>query len=178
MRTAVNRIFVAGLVIASGAAVGVQLTAQDVRLTAQDVPPAVMACISDGTKVGHTYLQHSEPAKLAEAVKIYQQKTPDAEYPEGTVFRLIPGEAMVKRTHAAFPNSNGWEYFALTVNAQGTTVRARGDEASNRIGTCQSCHTGAAKSDYICSAGTGCPTVPLTEEQIAQIQKNDPRCAK
>ena len=55
---------------------------------------------------------------------------------------------------------------------------ARGDEAANRIGTCQSCHSGAAKSDYICSAGSGCPPVPLSEEQIAQIQKNDPRCQK
>ncbi len=158
-------------VVAAGALIGV-------RLAAQDVPPELTACISDGTKVGHTYLQHPDPAKLAAAVKLYEGKATDAEYPEGTVFRLVPGEAMVKRSRAAFPNSNGWEYFALTVNAQGTTVRARGDEAANRIGTCQSCHSASAKSDYICSAGSGCPPVPLAEEQIAQIQKNDPRCAR
>ena len=171
MRDLIVRLSVVSLIVTVGAVVGV-------RLSAQDVPPAVMACISDGTKVGHTYIQHTDPAKLAAAVEIYEAKAPDLEYPEGTVFRLIPGEAMVKRTRAAFPNSNGWEYFALTVNAEGTTVRARGDAAANGLGTCQSCHTGAAKSDYICSAGSGCAPVPLTEERIAQIQKNDPRCAK
>jgi hypothetical protein len=171
MRTAIFRISLVLVVVSTAALIGV-------RLAAQDVPPAVMACISDGTKVGHTYLHHSDPTKLADAVRIYQARTPDAEYPEGTVFRLIPGEAMVKRTRAAFPDSNGWEYFALTVNAEGTTVRARGNEAANGLGTCQSCHSGAAKSDYVCSAGSGCAPVPLTEERIAQIQKNDPRCQK
>jgi hypothetical protein len=91
---------------------------------------------------------------------------------------MIPQEAMVKRSRAAFPKTNGWEYFALAVTPQGTTVRARGDEASNRLGTCQSCHAGATKSDYLCGGGPGCASVPLTEAQIAQLQSNDPRCAR
>ena len=90
---------------------------------------------------------------------------------------MIPGEAMVKRTNAAFPQSNGWEYFALAVTPQGTTVKARGYEAANGLGTCQSCHSGAAKGDYICASG-GCAAVPLTDERIAAIQKADPRCAQ
>lgn len=142
----------------------------------QDTPQVLLACIADGTKVGHTYIQHPDGAKLKEAVRLYESKTAGADYPEGTIFRMIPGEAMVKRSKAAFPNSNGWEYFALAVTPEGTTVRARGDEASNRLGTCQSCHSGATKSDYVCGGGPGCTSVPLTEEQIATIQKNDPRC--
>jgi hypothetical protein len=144
-------------------------------LQAQDTPGPLLACIADGTKVGHSFIQHPDPAKLKEAVHAYETKA--ADYPEGTIIRLIPGEAMVKRSKAAFPQSNGWEYFALTVTPQGTTVRARGYEASNGLGTCQSCHSGAAKGDYICASG-GCAAVPLTEERIATIQNNDPRCAK
>ena len=82
-----------------------------------------MSCVATGTRVGHTWIQHADPAKLKEAVRIYETKAENADYPEGTVVRLIPQEAMVKRSKAAFPNSNGWEYFALAVTPQGTTVR-------------------------------------------------------
>src|SRR3954464_12719227 len=146
---------------------------------AQDTPQPILACIANGTKVRHTYIEHPDPAKLKEAVHLYENKVAGGEYPEGTIIRMIPGEAMIKRSPSAFPSTNGWEYFALAVTPEGTTVRARGDQASNRLGTCQSCHAGAAKtSDYICGGGSGCPTVPLTEEQIAMLQKNDPRCPK
>lgn len=145
---------------------------------AQDTPSAVLACIADGTKVGHTYIQHSDPAKLREAVDLFTSHTQNVEYPEGTVIRAIPQEAMVKRTKAAFPATNGWEYFALAVTPQGATVRERGDAASNRLGTCQSCHSKATAFDFVCRSGHDCPTVPLTEQQIAQLQANDPRCAK
>lgn len=140
----------------------------------QDVPEQILACIANGTKVGHSYIQHPDPAKLKAAVAAYEAKS--ADYPEGTILRMIPGEAMVKRSKAAFPQSNGWEYFALAVTPQGTTVRARGMEAANGLGTCQSCHSGA-KGDYVCASG-GCAAVPLTEERIAAIQANDPRCPK
>jgi hypothetical protein len=145
---------------------------------AQDVPEAVLACIANGTKVGHTYVQHADAAKLQQAVQIFDGQTPNVEYPEGTVIRAIPQEAMVKRSKAAFPNTNGWEYFALSVTPQGTTVREHGDSASNRIGTCQSCHVKAAAFDYVCRSGHDCPSVPLTEQQVAQLQAADPRCAK
>lgn len=145
---------------------------------AQDVPAPLMACIANDTKVRHTYITHADPAKLQEAVRLYQTKAENADYPEGTIFRMIPGEAMVKRAKTAFPNTNGWEYFALAVTPEGTTIRARGDEASNRLGTCKSCHAGATRSDAICGGGPGCATVPLTEEQITTIQNNDPRCKK
>lgn len=144
----------------------------------QDTPEAVLACIANGTKVGHTWIQHADAAKLKVAAQLFESQKQNADYPEGTVIRAIPQEAMVKRTKAAFPNTNGWEYIALTVTPQGTTVRDRGDGASNRIGTCQSCHSQAATFDYVCASGHGCPTVALTEQQVATLQGNDPRCAK
>jgi hypothetical protein len=166
----------------AGAGIGALAIALVVGLSAaraQDAPPeSVLSCIASGTKVGHTWLNHADAAKLAEAVRIFESESPDADYPEGTVIRAIPQEAMIKRSRAAFPNTNGWEYFALAVTPQGTTVRERGDAASNRLGTCQSCHSKATKFDYICRSGHDCPSVPLTEQQIATLQGNDPRCAK
>jgi hypothetical protein len=147
-------------------------------IRAQDVPEALLSCVATGTKVGHTWIQHADSAKLQEAVRLFESGSPAADYPEGTVIRLIPQEAMIKRTKAAFPNTNGWEYFALAVTPQGTTVRERGETASNRLGSCQSCHQKATKFDYVCRTGHDCPTVPLTEQQIATLQGNDPRCPK
>ena len=138
----------------------------------------MLACIANGTKVGHTWIQHADAAKLKEAAQLFEGQRQNADYPEGTVIRAIPQEAMVKRSKAVFPNTNGWEYLALTVTPQGATVRDRGDAASNRLGTCQSCHSQAATFDYVCRSGHGCPAVALTEQQVAQLQANDPRCAK
>jgi hypothetical protein len=163
------------LLVAAAAAVAASIT---LALQAQDVPESVLSCVATGTKVGHTWIQHSDPARLQEAVKVFESGAPAADYPEGTVIRVIPQEAMIKRSKTAFANSNGWEYFALAVTPQGTTVRERGDTASNRLGTCQSCHSKAAKFDYVCRSGHDCPTVPLTEQQIAALQANDPRCPK
>jgi hypothetical protein len=160
------------------AVAGAAAAAATAVVLAQDVPAPLMACIADGTKVRHTYITHADPAKLKEAVRIYETRMQDADYPEGTIIRMIPQEAMVKRAKSAFPNTNGWEYFALGVTPEGTTVRARGDEAGNRLGTCKSCHAGASRSDAVCGGGPGCTAVPLTEDQIALLQGNDPRCKK
>ena len=93
----------------------------------------MLACIANGTKVGHTWIQHADAAKLKEAAQLFEGQRQNADYPEGTVIRAIPQEAMVKRSKAVFPNTNGWEYLALTVTPQGATVRDRGDAASNRL---------------------------------------------
>ncbi len=103
---------------------------------AQDTPEPLLACIANGTKVRHTYVQHADPAKLKEAVRIFETQAQSADYPEGTVIRMIPQEAMVKRSKAAFPNSNGWEYFALAVTPQGTTrarTRRRGVQPARHL---------------------------------------------
>ena len=53
------------------------------------------------------------------------------EYPTGTILQLIPTEAMVKHDRAAFPKTNGWEFFALKVSADGTAIQDRGDKVLN-----------------------------------------------
>ena len=94
------------LVVAGAAAI---LAGTTFALQAQDVPESVMSCVATGSKVGHTWIQHADPASLKEAVRIYETKAENVDYPEGTVFRLIPQEAMIKRSTAAFPSTNGWE---------------------------------------------------------------------
>ena len=37
---------------------------------------------------------------------------------------------MVKESKKEFPNTNGWEFFALTVSANGTKIASRGDSAA------------------------------------------------
>lgn len=151
------------------------------RLHGQQPPDpgeALLSCIANGTLVRHTYIQHTDPEKLKQAVQLFETQASGAAYPDGTVIRMIPQEAMVKRATWQFPDSNGWEYFALAVTPQGTTVRSSGPYAENRLGACHSCHAKAASFDFVCERGHGCATVPLTDEQIASLQKADPRCPK
>jgi hypothetical protein len=62
------------------------------------------------------------------------------------------------RTHdrAAFPNTNGWELFALNVSADGAAIQDRGDKVLNM------------------SLKKAC----LTDQQIGAMQSADPRCKK
>src|SRR4029079_3867215 len=99
------------LLVGAGAAAA--LASTTFALQAQDVPESVLSCVATGTKVGHTWIQHSDPAKLQEAVKVFESGAPAGEYPDGTVIRVIPQEAMIKRSKTASANTNGWEYFAL-----------------------------------------------------------------
>jgi hypothetical protein len=135
-------------------------------------------CMTSGTKVRNTYISHSDPARLKEAVRIFENNVADVEYPEGTMLQLVPGEAMIKRSRSAFPNSSGWEFFLLDVTPQGSTVKMRGDTAGNRGGTCLGCHQRGVKFDFVCERTHGCAPVPLTDEQLARIQSNDPRCTQ
>ena len=129
-------------------------------------------------RCGHTWIQHPDPAKLKEAVRIYETKAESAGIPGRDRRPHDPAGSDDQALEGGVSEYQRLEYFALAVTPQGTTVRGRGDEASNRLGTCKSCHSGATKSDDICGGGPGCTAVPLTEEQIATLQKNDPRCAK
>ncbi len=118
--------------------------------------------------------------KLKEAIRIFQDSVPSKDYPKGTVLQLIPTEAMVKHDRAAFPNTNGWEFFALKVSPDGTTIVERGDKVVNASlkKQCFDCHSPGAKFDYVCEKGHGCAPIPVTDQQIAAIQAADLRCKK
>ncbi len=136
----------------------------------------MFGCMHEGTKVGKTYIRHTDPAKLEEAVQIFEGNLEDREYPVGTVLQLVPIEAMVKHEKSAYPDSNGWEYLLFDLSSGVTKIAARGVTAANPLGTCQSCHEGAASFDYVCSKDHGCPPIPVTDEQIIGMQGTDPRC--
>lgn len=103
------------------------------------------------------------------------------DYPVGTIIQLVPFEAMVKRRRGWSPGSNDWEFFALTVNARGTTINARGGDSSvvNQFnGTpCLDCHAGAAPQwDLICEQDHGCEPLPIGPDVIERVQNGDQRC--
>jgi hypothetical protein len=137
-------------------------------------------CIRDGHKIRNTYIRHSDPEKLKEAVRIFRDSVPDKEYPVGTILQLIPNEAMVKHSRSKFPKTNGWEFFDLEVSESGTKIRDRGENVVNLSQgvTCLSCHAPAARFDFVCEKGHGCAPIPFDDQKIAEIQKADLRCAK
>jgi hypothetical protein len=101
-------------------------------------------------------------------------------YPVGTILQLVTFEAMVKRGPGFSPESNDWEFFFLSVTAEGTTIEKRGvtDVVNQFNGNCFDCHREAdPRFDFVCEQGRGCIDLPLTPELIAQIQSGDPRCS-
>ena len=149
------------------------LSADDVVITEKS-----FGCVLDLPKVRNTRIQHPDPAKLKEATRILRDSVPNTDYPTGTILQLIPTEAMVKHDRAAFPKTNGWEFFALKVTPEGTTILDRGDKVLNTSlkKPCLDCHSPAAKFDFVCEKGHGCAPFPVTDEQFAAMQSADPRC--
>lgn len=151
------------------------LWAEDVVVTEKS-----FGCVLDLPKVRNTRIQNPDPEKLKEAIRIFRDSVPNQEYPTGTVLQLVPFEAMVKHPREAFPKTNGWEFFFLTLSAEGTKIQDRGDKVVNTTLKlpCLGCHEPAAKFDFVCEKGHGCAPIPLTDAKIAEIQASDPRCPK
>jgi hypothetical protein len=99
-------------------------------------------------------------------------------YPVGTLIQLIPTEAMVKRAPGFDPDSNDWEFFQLTVDAEGTEIVTRGGaEVINQFGgSCADCHVLAEPQfDFVCEDDHGCEPLPIGDDVIQGIQAGDPR---
>ena len=134
-------------------------------------------CLDEMTRVRHFYvdnllgdLDDTRTAALS----------PDGgTYPAGSVVQLVPTEVMIKHKTGWNAATRDWEFFELDVSAAGTSIRKRGfvDVVNRFGGNCFSCHIQAeAQWDLICEQGHGCESIPVTREQIAQIQQADPRC--
>ena len=163
-----------GLAVGLGLSMACSVYAQDVAVSEKS-----FGCIRDGTKIRNTYIKNADPGKLKEAVSIFKDRMPDREYPVGTFLQLLPGEVMVKHQRQKFPDTSGWEFFALDLSAQGSKIKSRGDKTTNFQGVpCMSCHQPAAKFDFVCEKGHGCAPVPLDDPKIAELQAADPRCPK
>tara|TARA_R110002124_G_scaffold92843_7_gene235754 strand:- start:720 stop:1415 length:696 start_codon:yes stop_codon:yes gene_type:complete len=147
-------------------------SSNDIHVTAE-----MFSCIYDLPKVRNTFLFHSDPKKLKEAIRIFTKRVSDTEYPVGTVMQLVPFEAMVKHSREYYPDSNGWEFLALDVTAKSTTITSRGDHAVNFEGReCLSCHAAGMKYDFVCEKDHGCAPLSIGDEEIAAFQAADPRC--
>tara|TARA_R110001592_G_scaffold357416_1_gene660507 strand:+ start:60897 stop:61439 length:543 start_codon:yes stop_codon:yes gene_type:complete len=143
------------------------------------VAAEMFGCIYDLPKVRNTFLFHHDPEKLEEAIHIFTDRVSDTEYPVGTVMLLVPFEAMVKHSSEKYPDSRGWEFLALDVTAESTTITSRGDHAVNFEGReCLSCHAAGIKYDFVCEKDHGCAPLSIGDEDIAAFQAADPRCTQ
>jgi hypothetical protein len=144
----------------------------DVELTADD-----FECILGWEKVRRFYITN-KLGRTREAVAV-ANSAEGGVYPPGTLVQLIPTEAMFKRGPGWSPETNDWEFFALNVSSEGTTIASRGaEETLNQFdGNCFDCHREAEPQwDMICEQDRGCEPIPLSESFIESIQNGDPRC--
>src|SRR3989442_13224581 len=163
------------LAVGLGLSMACSVYAQDVTVSEKS-----FGCIRDGTKIRNTYIKHADPEKLKEAMRIFKNSVPDREYPVGTILQLVPFEAMVKHPREMFPNSNGWEFFALEVSEAGTQIRDRGDNVVNLLlgAPCLTCHQPAARFDFVCEKGHACAPIPFDDQKISELRGADLRSAK
>ncbi len=132
-------------------------------------------CIKNGTKVGHFFVAN-RLGRQDEAVAVAKANTKGSVYPLGTVIRLFPLEAMVKRGKG-FEATGGWEMFKLTTSGGQLSIAQRGGaEVTNGSGPCVGCHNPAKDYDFVCSTDHGCAAIPATDELITLLQDSDPLC--
>lgn len=134
-------------------------------------------CLKDWTKV-RAFRVANGLGKLDAALAV--ANAPDGgTYPVGTILQLVPTEAMVKRGAGFSPETRDWEFFALTVSAEGTQITSRGKgEVVNQFGLqCFACHDKAAPQfDLVCESTHGCDPLPLSTSFLESLQDSDPRC--
>jgi hypothetical protein len=141
------------------------------------VDDASFKCMRQMTPVRHFYVDNllgdiSATLAAANAPK-------GAPYPTGSVVQLVPTEAMVKREPGFSPATGDWEFFELSVDAQGSKIGKRGfAEVNNRFGkNCFACHAPAREPwDFICESNHGCEPIPIDHKMTGALQRSDPRC--
>jgi hypothetical protein len=157
---------------ADGAAAPAPLTGEDFVAQAADFD-----CLKDWTKV-RAFRVANGLGKLEASLAV--ANAPDGgTYPVGTILQLVPTEAMVKRAVGFSPETRDWEFFALTVSAEGTQITSRGKgEVVNQFGLqCFACHNKAAPQfDLVCESTHGCDPLPLSTSFLESLQDSDPRC--
>jgi len=143
-----------------------------------EVTAASFGCITDMTPVRHFYV-----ANLLgdlEATLEVANSPAGGRYPPGSVVQLVPTEVMVKHGEGWNAATRDWEFFELDVSNAGSRIVNRGfvDVVNRFGGNCFGCHVRARPEwDLICEKDHGCDPVPVTAEQILELQRTDPRCA-
>ena len=143
------------------------------------VDAASFRCVRQMTPVRHFYVDNllgNVEGTLAAA-----NAPKGAPYPAGSVVQLVPTEVMVKREAGFSPATNDWEFFELSVDANGSKILKRGfAEVNNRFGkNCFACHVPAREPwDFICETNHGCEPIPIDHGMTGALQRSDPRCGE
>ncbi len=146
---------------------------QEVQITAD-----TFHCLTAMTPVRHFFVDNLL-GNLEGTLKTANSKD-GGTYPPGSVVQLVPTEVMVKHGKGWNAATRDWEFFELDVSAEGASIRNRGfaDVVNKFGGNCFACHIRARPEwDLICEKNHGCDPIPVTPEQILQLQQADPRCA-
>ena len=149
----------------------------DSQLPELDIDADSFRCLDEMTAVRHFFVDNL--LGDIEATIAIAESTEGGIYPPGTVLQLVPSEVMVKHRPGWNAATRDWEFFELDVTADGSSIRNRGfvDVVNRFGGNCFACHVKAEpKYDLVCERGHGCDDIPVTREQIAEIQASDPRC--
>lgn len=168
-----------GLVAGMHLAFGADTPAKSANAASIDVTAASFKCLNKMTKVKHFFVDNLLGDVKGTVAAANSDK--GATYPPGSVVQLVPGEVMVKHKSGYNAVTRDWEFFELDTSAEGSVIRKRGfADVVNRFGgNCFSCHVKARPEfDLICDNSHGCDPIPITREQIAKIQADDPRCKK
>lgn len=146
--------------------------ATEVQVTAD-----TFECLADMTPVRHFYVDNLL-GDLEGTLAIANSEN-GGKYPPGSVVQLVPTEVMVKHGEGWNLATRDWEFFELDVSGEGSSIRNRGfvDVVNKFGGNCFGCHIKARPEwDLICEKDHGCDSIPVTAEQILQLQQADPRC--
>jgi hypothetical protein len=134
-------------------------------------------CLRQMAQVRHFYVDNLQGDVMATIQAANAAN--GAIYPVGSVVQLVPTEAMVKREAGFSPATGDWEFFELSVSADGTKIGKRGfAEVNNRFGkNCLACHAPAREPwDFVCETGHGCEAIPIDHSMTGALQRSDPRC--
>jgi hypothetical protein len=134
-------------------------------------------CLAEMTPVKHFFVDNLL-GNLESTVAVANSDT-GGTYPKGSVVQLFPDEIMVKHGEGWNPATRDWEFFEIDVTEEGSTIRGRGfvDVVNRFGGNCFGCHVKARPEwDMICGKDHGCDSIPVTSEEILQLQQADPRC--
>jgi hypothetical protein len=156
--------------------VGPAMAAPKPAPTSFPISDSSFKCITQLTHVRHFYVDNLA-GNLDGTVKVAQAGT--GAYPVGSVLQLVPNEVMVKREKGFNATTLDWEFFELSITADGSTIHTRGfQEVNNRFGgNCFNCHVKAhAEFDLVCDNNHGCDPIPITRAMSGALQRTDPRC--
>lgn len=157
-----------------------QSSSQD-REKQLDVTDASFKCLNEMTKSATGAFFVDNILGDPEATVAVANSESAGKYPAGSLISLVPTEVMIKHEAGWNEPTNDWEFFELTVSAEGSEIAVRGTtEVVNRFGgNCFGCHVLARPEwDLICGSDHGCAPLTIDRETIANIQKSDPRCLK